>query len=198
MRRSRLLLLGLLSLGRPAVAQQASPYLPLHHWSTPYLEHFIARGVMTDPTPLTRPWREADVLTAVTAIDTTRLSRAERAVVRRVTTELTGNGDRGQGTGGSADAPVPIPRSPAPTLRADGALGLAAATHARRDPLREAGTGHATANGGLDLTFYWGSVVAVTHPYFDTRLKFDPDFFVKKDRVIAGRNAEAYVAGQWR
>ncbi len=186
MRTLRLLVVALLATWRLGTAQQASPYLPIHHWSTPYLEHFIARGVMADPTPLTRPWREADVLKALADVDTARLSGAERAVVRRITTELTGNGDGGRGTGGSA------------ALRADGSLGAAGATHARRDPLRAAGTGHATANGGLDLTFYWGSVVASTHPSFDTRLKYDPDFFGKKDRIIAGRNAEAYVAGQWR
>ncbi len=179
MRLLGLLTLAVLPFGSPAVAQQASPYLPLHHWSTPYLEHFIARGVMADPTPLTRPWREADVLTALGGMDTTRLSAGERRVVRRLTTELTHTEE-------------------GPAVRVDGDVGAAAATHARRDPLRAAGTGHATASGGLDLTFYWGSVVAGTHPYFDTRLKYDPDFFGKKDRIIAGRNAEAYVAGQWR
>src|SRR2546426_993066 len=38
----------------------------------------------------------------------------------------------------------------------------------------------------------------VTHPYFDTRLKYDPDWFGKKDRVIAGRVAESYIAARWR
>jgi hypothetical protein len=40
-------------------------------------------------------------------------------------------------------------------------------------------------------------VVAVT-PYFDTRLKWDPDYQGKKDRAVAGRAAEAYLAAQWR
>src|SRR5258707_15450834 len=95
-----LLTLAVLSFGNPAVAQHASPYLPLHHWATPYLEHFIARGVMADPTPLTRPWREGDVLKALAELDTTQLSGSERAVVRRITTELTGNGEGGAGNGG--------------------------------------------------------------------------------------------------
>ncbi len=184
MRTLRLLLLALLATWRLGTAQRASSYLPLHHWASPYLEHFIARGVMADPTPLTRPWREADVLKALADVDTTRLSAGERAVVRRITAELTASG-KGEA---ASDA----------RLRVDGNVGAAAATHARRDPLREAGTGHATANGGLALAFYWGSVVAVTHPFFDTRLKFDPDFHGKKDRIIAGRNAEAYISGQWR
>jgi len=89
-------------------------------------------------------------------------------------------------------------------------VGVAAATYARRDPLaaidsvtdsvtrRQAGPGHGTASGGLDVELLLGHVVAVTHPEFDTRLKHDPDWFGKKDRAIAGRTAEAYVAGQWR
>jgi hypothetical protein len=40
-------------------------------------------------------------------------------------------------------------------------------------------------------------VVAVTHPYFDTRLKYDPDYLGKKDRAVAGRNAEAYLSATW-
>src|SRR2546428_7941456 len=39
---------------------------------------------------------------------------------------------------------------------------------------------------------------AVTHPEFDTRLKYDPDWFGKKDRAIAGRTAEAYLDAQWK
>src|SRR5216683_6598955 len=36
-------------------AQEASPYVPLQHWTMPYAEHLIALGVIPDPTPLTRP-----------------------------------------------------------------------------------------------------------------------------------------------
>jgi hypothetical protein len=38
----------------------------------------------------------------------------------------------------------------------------------------------------------------VTHLQVDTRLKYDPDWFGKKDRVIAGRTAEAYVDARWK
>jgi len=41
----------------PLAAQQASAYLPLDHWTMPYIEHLIAARVMADPTPLTRPLR---------------------------------------------------------------------------------------------------------------------------------------------
>jgi hypothetical protein len=42
-----------------------------------------------------------------------------------------------------------------------------------------------------------GHVVAATRLQLDTRLKYDPDWFGKKDRAIAGRTAEAYLDAQW-
>ncbi|HEY3279285.1 MAG TPA: hypothetical protein VGJ83_02145 [Gemmatimonadales bacterium] len=148
-------------------------------WGTPYVEHLIARGRIADPSPLTRPWREADLLRALEAADSAALSRAEWSVVRRLRTELT---HREQG----------------PTVRLGVHAGVAAGSFARRDPLRAAGTGHGTVSGGVSVALRFGPLIAVTHPYVDTRLKWDPDYEGKKDRVIAGRNAEAYVSGQWR
>src|SRR2546425_727107 len=62
---------------------------------------------------------------------------------------------------------------------------------------RQAGPGHATASGGLDVQFQLGRVVAVTHPYFDTQLKYDPDWYGYKKRLLAGRTAESYLSAQW-
>ena len=169
----------LLILVSPALAQDASPYVPLSHWAMPYVEHLIARGRLTDPTPLTRPFREADLLRALEATDSARLTAAEWDVVRQIKTELARH-ERG------------------PTARLDLHAGSAASSHARRDALREAGPGHGTVSGGAALTLFFGPAVVVTHPYFDTRLKWDPDYFGKKDRVIAGRNAEAYASVEWR
>ncbi len=161
-----------------ASSQEASPYLPLSHWSVPFIEHLIASGRMADPTPLTRPFRTDQVLRALDAVDSTTVTRAEWAVVRQVRRDLTRQ-ERG------------------PTARLDVHAGVAASSHARRDPLREAGVGHGTVSGGAALTLYLGSVVFVSHPYFDTRLKYDPDWFGKKDRIIAGRFDEAYISAQF-
>ncbi len=169
----------LLLLPTLASAQDASPYVPLAWWGTSYVEQLIARGRLTDPTPLTRPFREADLLRALEAADSARLTGPEWRLVQRLSAELTRH-ERG------------------PAARLDLHAGLAASSHARRDPLREQGTGHGTASGGVALTLFLGPAALVTHPYFDTRLKWDPDYQGKKDRVIAGRNAEAYVTAQWR
>jgi hypothetical protein len=167
-------------------AQEASPYVPLGHWTMPYVEHLIARGVIRDPTPLTRPLRQVDLVRALRGVDTLTLSPAVKKTLRRLLASFEPSG-RG------------------PRYRVAGDLGIAAATYARRDPLaaiddtgpRQAGPDRGTVNGGLDIAFQLGPVVAVTHPYFDTRLKYDPDWYGYKKRFIAGRTAESYVSAQW-
>jgi hypothetical protein len=181
MRTTLVLLLGVLASWRLGAAQDASPYVPLSWWGTAYVEHLIARGRVADPTPLTRPFRQSDLLRALEATDSAALTAPEWGVVQRMRTELERpGGERG------------------PAARLDIHAGVAARSHARRDPLRPAGEGHGTASGGVALALLFGPVAVVTHPYVDTRLKWDPDYKGKKDRVIAGRNAEAYVSGQWR
>src|SRR5213596_3010875 len=175
--RTALLLLLLLPAG--AAAQEASPYLPLSHWSTPFIEHLIASGRMADPSPLSRPFKVDQVVRALEGVDSNVVTGAEWAVVKQIRSDLTRH-MRG------------------PSSRIDIQAATAASSHARRDPLREAGPGHATYSGGAGLTLYFGPAVFVSHSYFDTRLKWDPDYSGKKDRVIAGRTAEAYVSAQWR
>src|SRR5262249_54314954 len=148
-------------------------------WSMPYLEHLIAAGRIADPSPLSRPLRVDQILRALDAVDSTVVSGGEWATVKQIRADL-------------------VRQMRGPSARIDIDAGVAGSSHARRDPLREAGVGHATFNGGAALTLYFGPAVVFTHPYFDTRLKWDPDYYGKKDRVIAGRFAEAYVSAQWR
>jgi len=170
-----------LASGANLAAQDPSPYLPLSHWATPYLEHLIARGAIADPSPLSRPFAQADVVRVLSAADTARLGGAERRVVRAILAALGRPAADGK-----------------PWARVDGDVAATGASHARRDPLRAAGPGHGTAAGGLAIQALLGPVAVVTHPYFDTRLKYDPDYDGKKDRAIAGRTAEAYVDARWR
>src|SRR2546428_6317940 len=74
--------------GAMLAGQQPSPYIPLAHWATPYLEHLIARGAIADPSPLSRPFVQADVVRALGAADTTRLGGAERRIVRAILAAL--------------------------------------------------------------------------------------------------------------
>src|SRR5260370_29676433 len=108
-----------------ASSQEASPYVPISYWGMPFIEHLVASGRMADPTPLTRPFRTDQVLRALDAVDSTTVTRAEWAVVRQVRSDLTR-------------------QERSPTARLDVHAGIAASSHARRDPLREAGGGPRT------------------------------------------------------
>src|SRR2546422_8259909 len=140
--------------GAMLAGQEVSPYLPLGHWATPYLEHLIARGAIADPSPLSRPFAQADIVRVLSAADTTRLGSAERHVVRAIVAALG--------------------RPPAdgkPWARVDGNVAATGASHARRDPLRAAGPGHGTAAGGRAHRSWFRPVSRLTHPYSDPRLK---------------------------
>ncbi|PYP70386.1 MAG: hypothetical protein DMD41_15030, partial [Gemmatimonadetes bacterium] len=184
---SRLLLPATLALATPLSTQTASPYVPLQYWGMPYAEHLIAAGVMADPSPLTRPFDQAALVRSLSAVDTTALRPAERRIVRELVADL-------------------ARREQGPWGRVDGHVGVAAASHPLRDPLeidrgvpvRSPGKARGFVSGGLGFTALLGPVALVTHPYFDTRLKYDPDFVGKKDKIIAGRNAEAYLRAAWR
>src|SRR6184192_3408768 len=71
-------LLPALTGGAKLAAQEPSPYLPLTHWATPYIEHLIARGAIADPSPLSRPFVQADVAAALSTADTTRDRKSTR------------------------------------------------------------------------------------------------------------------------
>src|SRR5437588_11952907 len=72
-----------------AVSQEASPYLPLSHWSTPFIEHLIAAGRMADPSPLSRPFKVEQVVRAIAAVDSNVVTGAEWAVVKQIRDDLT-------------------------------------------------------------------------------------------------------------
>src|SRR5712692_7545472 len=166
-------------------AQEASPYVPLQHWAMPYVEQLISAGVIEDPTPLTRPLRRADLVRALEAADTSTVSAAVYATVKRLLKAF-----RPEVTG--------------PRYRLDGDVGLAAATSNVRDPLEQGrgvplhpyGPSRMFGNAGAEFELIFGHGLAVTHPYVDTRLRTDPDWYDNRRNGL--RAAEAYVSGQWR
>src|SRR5882762_11831219 len=74
----------------PSVAssQEASPYLPIGHWSTPFIEHLIAAGRIVDPSPLSRPFKVQEVVRALEAVDSNVVTGAEWAVVKQIRSDL--------------------------------------------------------------------------------------------------------------
>src|SRR6266699_5469929 len=170
--------------GAVLAAQEASPYVPLQHWAMPYVEHLIAAGVIADPPPLTRPFRRGDLERALRAADTAQVNAVTRRTLQQLLTAL-------------AD------RRPAPSYRIEGAVGVAAASYAFRDPLElsrgvppRLAVRRGFASAGLDLHLTFGPVVLVSHPVVDTRLQFDPDWYGTGDNATAF--PEAYASAQWR
>src|ERR1044072_146138 len=53
-----------------ARSHAAHPYGPPHAWAMPSSEHLIAAGILPDPTPLTRPLRQPDLVRALRDVDT--------------------------------------------------------------------------------------------------------------------------------
>src|SRR2546430_3659004 len=111
-----LLMIPALTGGAMLQCQEASSYLPLDDWTMPYVEHLIATRAIADPSPLTRPLRRADVVHALEAADTARLSLAAAATLHRLRAALASEQRQ-------------------PHVRATGGVGAAVANYARRDPL---------------------------------------------------------------
>src|SRR6059036_3391046 len=88
MRPARLFLFAAWLCAGPAAAQEASPYVPLQHWTMPYVEHLIARGVIADPTPLTRPFKRADLVRVLRGVDTLVVGDKVAKTVRQLLTAL--------------------------------------------------------------------------------------------------------------
>jgi hypothetical protein len=165
----------------PLAAQnESNAYLPVASWTTPYVEHLIRAGVLTGLDPLTRPLRRADVARAVAAVDTTQVGASVRGALRLLTHEL---------------------EEPRDTVRwkLEADVAMLGASDASRWTLRPAGQApRLYVEGGLNASLEFPHVAIVTHPYFDTRLRHDPAFYGKKDRFVAGENADAYAIGSWR
>lgn len=74
--------------------ENASPYLSLDHWAYPALDLWIARGEITDLSPMTRPYRLADVVKSVRGLERRKLSGAEAEVRDRLLEELGARGGK--------------------------------------------------------------------------------------------------------
>ncbi|HXG46408.1 MAG TPA: hypothetical protein VNO52_02195 [Methylomirabilota bacterium] len=164
--------------GASVARAQASPYVPLEHRFAPFVEHLIRAGLMEDPLPLGRPFRRVDVARITAAADSENVPAPARALLRQLQREFPAPGE----IHGRAEAYV----------------GAAAGSYARRDALRQEGTGILAPRGGFVLEGVWRSLVASTHQLVDERLHDDPDYRGRKDRWTAGRGTDAYLGAQGR
>ncbi|MEP7325512.1 MAG: hypothetical protein ABI836_06165 [Gemmatimonadota bacterium] len=168
--------------GSAPLAAQASPYVPLDDPGLPFVEHLIARGDVTDPSPFVRPFRRADIRQALARADSAQAG--DTALIARL---LDRYGDACAGA-----------QACGPTWRIEPRLGVQAYTHARRDPLHPAGPDGAQPYGELGLEAVFGSFALVSRPVVEPRLIDDPDWPGRKDIEVAARQADAYISAQFR
>lgn len=143
----------------------------------PVIEHLIRADVIRDPDPLTRPLRQAAVLSALREVDQTELTSATRVSIQRLIEELES----------IASAQYSI----------EGYLGGVGGTHGRRNPLREGGPGSVSPTGGVRGTATFGSLAMSSHVFFNQRLDDDPDYTGNKDKWLTHRITDAYLSAQF-
>lgn len=164
------------------LAAQASPYVPLDDPGLPFVEHLIARGDVTDPSPFVRPFRRADIRQALAAADSAGVG--DSALIARLLDRY--------------DDSCPGDTTCDHSWRVEPRLGFQAFTHARRDPLHAAGPDGIEPYGELGLQAVIGNLALVTRPVLERRLLDDPDWPGRKDLDLAGRQSEAYISAQFR
>ena len=151
---------------------QASPYLPLDDSRLPLIEHLIARGDITDPSPMVRPFRRADALRALAEADSTGgLVHALRASLE----ELPGD----------------------QTWRIAARAGGQAFSHIRRDVLHPLGPDGARPYADLTGEAMIGPFALVSRPAAEPRIVDDPEWPGRKDLTLAWRMVEAYASAQF-
>ena len=158
---------------------ESTLYLPLDSWATPFVEHLIRAGVLQGLDGLTRPLKRADVARAVARADTAGLPAPVRSQLRLLAGELEERQD---------------------TVRwkLDGGLALQGASDASRWTVRPAGdTARVFPAGDLAASLEMPHLGLYVHPYFDNRLKYDPEYIGKKDRFVAGRSDD-YLIAAWK
>lgn len=162
----------------PALAAQATPYIPLDDPRLPLLEHLITRGDVADPTPFVRPFLRADALRALATADTAPATPGGR-LIHQLREEWA----------------VPAAES---WYQAGARTGVQAYSHARRDPLHPAGRRGASPYGEASLMGAWGPVILVTRPAIEPRLSRDADWTGRQGLKVTARLIDGYASAQFK
>jgi hypothetical protein len=165
---------------RLGVAQGA--LLPVDDVAYTYIDALQARGLLRELPLVERPYTVGAVRQALATVrggrDAARYARWVDAI------------------DAAAAKYAPIAAGDALTL---GVGGYAVAQTSGQRDLMRADDANALAPGvTLRALLEAGPVTAAMRAYGDRRLREDPDFLGKKDRVLAGRTEEAYLAASWR
>ncbi len=167
----------LCALAPARAAAQASPYLPLDDPRLPLLEHLIARGDITDPSPMVRPFRRADALRVLAGADTAGEASAE--LIRRLREDFAEPADSNRWAVGVR-------------------VGAQAYSHIRRDVLHPLGPDGVRPYGELYGEASLGPFALVSRPLAEPRITDDPEWPGRRDLELAWRMADAYLSAQFK
>ena len=167
---------------RPGHAQ-GSPYIQLDDPRLARFELLVDRGVIPDPTPLVRPFTEAQAVAALRSLSP-KASASDSAQAASLLKLWT----------------------PPDTMywgRVDFALGAQAYTHAARDPVHPAGDGGVWPFGSIEFLGVFGPVVTHAELYGENRLRDDPYWPANITGAtlptkLVYRYPVAYIGAQWK
>lgn len=188
----------------------ASPYLPVDHPAVPVVERWIARGWIDDLSPLTRPWRRADVRRAVRDLPVDRLRSSDRGWRQRLLVELgpgsSTSADRARRRPGAASRQPsgdrgPDGSDPGAWLRGRFSAGAVYRSQLHRDLLRPELDGPASEGQALERLFVEadgraGPVVAAFRAGRDGYYTEDPQF--PDGRVVPETRLPPFDEGKLR
>ena len=178
-------------------ASAQSAYVPLDDVAYVYIDALIARSQLRSLSLLERPYTVAALRAAMRGDGETRGRRSN---------------DRRRHAGAERDATLhrrleaaiakydlPAARQSSFRAAASASLWATASTSAQRDlMLADEVAPPVRPGGALTVVAAAGPVVGVSRLVLENSLLDDPAFAGRKDRSIAGRSEDAYVAGQWR
>jgi hypothetical protein len=166
----------------PARLAAQGALLPVDDVAYTYIDALQARGLFRELPLIERPYTVGQVRAAIA----TARGRTDAATYARWLTAIET----------AAEKYAPEPGIDGLTVGA-GVYGVAQ-TSGRRDLMR-ADDRNAVAPGvTARFHFQAGPFTAAMRAFGDRRLREDPDFTGKKDRVLAGRTEDAYLAGHWK
>ncbi len=166
----------LLVLAPALLSAQASPYIPLDDPRLPLIEFLITRGDIEDPSPMVRPFRRIDLLSALdsSGLDSTtpagRLAAALHEDYRQEDAEAWG--------------------------RVAGRAGLQAYSNGRQDVIQPWGPEGVEPYLDIGLTGVFGPVVGVMRPASERRVNDDPAWPGQRNLDGVFRMVEAYLSAQ--
>ena len=168
-----------------ALGAQSSPYVPLDDVAYRYVDALRARGMLAGLPALERPYTARRIRAAVEA-DSARLTSGTLRAWRDALLASV------------AKHEVPSGEDGAPGARVALTLAVTAQSSGRRELMLADDSTDVEPGASLRMSMSAGPVVAATRLLVDRRLKHDPEFLGKKDRAVAARMSDGYVAAQWR